>query len=220
MTERDQTNAQSAVDKSGAGLPVPPSIAREPLPASSGSGETATDKQQPAEPDSYGLRGDIESRAKFAGMVHEYVREYIKFADQKATFVFTGATALLAFLYKNDVSARWLKPVMQWNILDTLAFIAMIALAIGVFLALLVVVPRTSGSRRGFLFWEAIAEYDTGRQYSDDVRSLSSGTLFQVTAEHCFDLARVCRAKHKMLRAAMWVAAIGLAASVLVFLFL
>jgi hypothetical protein len=95
----------------------------------------------------------------------------------------------------------------------------MIALAIGVLLALIVVIPRTPGSRRGFLFWEAIAEYDNGRQYADELGRLSSASLFQVKAEHCFDLARVCRRKYSVLRAAILAGAIGLAASVVVFLF-
>lgn len=184
-----------------------------------GGGDTASDIQQPAAPAAAAAPGDAEARERFAESAHQYVREYIRLADQKATFLFTGATALLAFLYKNSVSARWLKPVMQWNILDTVTFVAMTALALGVLLALLVVIPRTPGSRRGFLFWEAIAEYDTGRQYSDELRQLSSATLFQVKAEHCFDLARVCRKKYRMLRAAMWTGAVGLAASLFVFLF-
>jgi hypothetical protein len=108
---------------------------------------------------------------------------------------------------------------MEWNILDTFAFVAMIALAASVLLALIVVVPRTSGSRRGFLFWEAVAEYESGRQYSDDLRLLSAATLTQVKAEHCFDLARVCRRKYGILRAAIWSGAVGLAASIVVFLF-
>ena len=69
------------------------------------------------------------------------------------------------------------------------------------------------------MFWEAIAEYDTGRQYSDELRLLSAATLFQVKAEHCYDLARVCRKKYSMLRAAIWTGAVGLIASLFVFLF-
>jgi hypothetical protein len=133
--------------------------------------------------------------------------------------LFTAATALLAFLYKNGVSGRWLKPLMHWNVLDTIGFVAMTALALGVLLALVVVIPRTPGSRRGFLFWEAIAEYESGRQYSDELRLLSAATLSQVKAEHCFDLARVCRMKYRVLRAAIWTGAVGLVASLFVFLF-
>jgi hypothetical protein len=219
MTGPEQADAQATRDRSAAGLPVPPAVTREPLPTPSGGGDTVSDKQQPAAPTSTASPGDADARERFAESVHQYVREYIRLADQKAAFLFTGATALLAFLYKNGVSARWLKPVMQWNILDTVTFVAMTTLALGVLLALLVVIPRTSGSRRGFLFWEAVAEYDTGRQYSDEVRLLSSATLFQVKAEHCFDLARVCRQKYRMLRAAIWAGAVGLTASLFVFLF-
>jgi len=219
MTDPKETDTQAARDRSSPGLPVPPALTREALPTPSGGGESATDRQQPAPPASPAAPGDAEARERFAEAAHQYVREYIRLADQKASFLFTGATALLAFLYKNEVSARWLKPVMEWNILDTLAFVAMTALALGVLLALLVVIPRTSGSRRGFLFWEAITEYDSGRQYSDELRLLSAATLSQVKAEHCFDLARVCRTKYRILRAAIWTGAVGIAASLFVFLF-
>lgn len=167
-----------------------------------------------------GVRTDIVAKDEFTAFAHKYIRDYINLADQKATFLFTGATALLAFLYNKDVSERWLKPVMQWNILDTIAFVAMAALAVGAFLALLVVIPRTPGSRRGFLFWEAIAEYETGRQYSDDLWLLSGPSLVQVKAEHCYDLAVVCRRKYRMLRCALWTGAVGLAGALFVFLFL
>lgn len=110
--------------------------------------------------------------------------------------------------------------MLQWNILDTLAFVAMATLAVGAFLALLVIIPRTPGSRRGFLFWEAIAEYETGRQYADDLSLLSGPSLVQVKAEHCYDLAKVCRRKYRMLRCALWTGTVGLAGALLVFLFL
>lgn len=220
MSDPNDTDTQATRDnRSTRELPVPPALTRGALPTPSGGSESPADRQQPAAPTSPAASGDAEARERFAEAVHQYVREYIRLADQKASFLFTGATALLAFLYKNQVSARWLKPLMQWNILDTVAFVAMTALALGVLLALLVVVPRTSGSRRGFLFWEAIAEYDTGRQYSDEVRLLSAATLSQVKAEHCFDLARLCRTKYKILRTAIWTGAVGLVASLFVFLF-
>jgi len=149
-------------------------------------------------------QGDTEARERFAEATHQYIREYIQFADKKATFLFTAATALLAFLYKNNLSAKWLKPLMQWNILDTAAFVAMMALAAGALLALWVVIPRTSGSRRGFLFWDAVAEYDSGRHYSDELQQLTAASLFHVKAGHCFDLACICRAKYRILRAAIW----------------
>jgi hypothetical protein len=39
-----------------------------------------------------------ERHAKFSQDTHDYLREYIRNADQKATFFFAALTALLAFL--------------------------------------------------------------------------------------------------------------------------
>ena len=219
MTERDVPTQAPR----GAGLEalqVPVSMARTSLPTPIEHVAEASETGQPTTIGSVGVRTDIEAKGEFTSFAHQYIRNYINVADQKATFFFTGATALLAFLYNKNVSARWLKPVMQWNILDTIAFVAMAALAVGAFLALLVVIPRTPGSRRGFLFWEAIAEYETGRQYSDDLWLLSGPSLVQVKAEHCYDLAVVCRRKYRMLRSALWTGAVGLAGALFVFLFL
>lgn len=201
-------------------LQVPASVARGSLPTPTHRPAESSDAGQPATAGSGGARSDIEAKDGFTTFAHQYIRDYINLADQKATFFFTGATALLAFLYNKDVPARWLRPVMQWNVLDTIAFLAMAALAVGALLALFVVIPRTPGSRRGFLFWEAIAEYETGRQYSDELSLLSGPTLVQVKAEHCFDLAVVCRRKYRILRWALWTGAVGLVGALSVFLFL
>ncbi len=166
------------------------------------------------------MRTDLDARGDFTSFAHRYIRDYINLADQKATLFFTGGTALLAFMYNKNVSERWLKTPMQWNILDTVAFMAMAALALGAFLALLVVIPRMPGSRRGFLFWEAVAEYKSGRDYSDELGLLSGPSLVQAKAEHCYDLAVVCRQKYRMLRRALWTGAVGLAGALFVFLFL
>jgi hypothetical protein len=163
---------------------------------------------------------DVSVRTTFVDRNHEYIRSMITFADQKASFFFAGATALLAFLHKNDLSARWLRSPADWRFLDAAAAIAMIALAIGAILALWVVIPRSPGSRRGFIFWEAIAEFGSGRDYSDGLTSFSPATLCQMKAEHCFDLATVCREKYRALRLAVRVCGVGLLAALVVFLFL
>ena len=219
MTYNSRIGTQASGERGSEGLTVPAALAREPLPVpSAGSAAPPAEQHQPAPPVAGSGPGDVQAKLQFAEQTHQYIRDFIKLGDQKATFFFTGATALLAFLYRNGVSARWLRPVMDWNILDVFAFVAMVALAIGAVMALVVIIPRTPGSRRGFVFWEAIAEYDSGRQYADDLAMMSTGSLYQIKAEHCFDLARVCRSKYKFLRFALWIGAIGLAASLLVFL--
>lgn len=212
--------SQSNQEKSGADLPVPTRLSGDAIPSPiSVSGNVPPDPVGSASPTGERSEGGLEERLKFSEHAHKYLREVIGLADQKATFLFTGATALLAFLYKNGVSARWLKSLMAWNILDMVAFFAMSSLAVAAFIALLVTIPRTPGSLRGYLFWEAIAEHDSGRDYADGVARLSGASLFQITAEHCYELARVCRRKYKLLRLALYVGAVGLAAALLVFLF-
>ena len=80
---------------------------------------------------------------------------------------------------------------MQWNVLDITGFVAMAGLGAGALLAISVVLPRLPGSRRGFIFWEAIAEYETAREYSNDLASLSTATLSQSVSEHCYDLSKI-----------------------------
>ncbi len=53
-----------------------------------------------------------------------------------------------------------------------------------------------------------------------DLSLLSSPSLIQVKAEHCYDLAVVCQRKYRMLRYALWTGAVGLAGALFVFLFL
>jgi hypothetical protein len=147
------------------------------------------------------------------------LREYIQLADQKAMFFFAGATALLAFLFRSGVSSRWMKHVMTWHVLDLVTFIAMLALGVSAVIAMLVLIPRTNGSRRGHVFWEAIAEFANARAYADDLSGLSAATLAQLHAEHCYELSVVCRKKYRVLKAALWVGAVGLVATVIVLLF-
>lgn len=210
---------QSVQAKTESAIPVPESILREsiPRPVPEAAEQSNNDQATPLGVGS--TAATPEFRSKFAEETHQYIRDNIRLADQKATFFFTAATALLAFLYQNRVSESWLKPVMTWNILDICAFVAMISLAIGALVSLSVVMPRLPGSRRGFLFWEAIAEYDSGRQYADDLATLSQATLAQQKAEHCHDLAKVCRTKYQWLKIAVIVCGIGLTFAVVVFLF-
>jgi hypothetical protein len=219
MTQKS-SDAQTIRGKETAISTIPAADVREALPKPEQQPPAAVDEPQPASAGVTPGRGDAETQIEFASFTHQYIRDFIALADQKATFFFTGATALLAFLYSKNVSVRWLKPVMTWHVLDALAFVAMGALAGGAFLSLLVIIPRTPGSRRGFLFWEAIAEYESGRQYADELWLLSPPSLFQVKATHCFALAKVCRRKYRMLRYALWTGAVGLAAALGVFLFL
>ena len=218
MSEVDPFRLSQRSSRTPSELSVPERVAAEALPVPHGRGHGTAHNEGLVTPHP-GLASTPDDRNGFVEFVHHYIREYTRLADQKAAFFFAGSTALLAFLYRNDISERWLKPVMQWNIVDVLAFVAMVALAIGVFCAVLVVIPRRRGSRRSHIFWEGIAEYDNARDYADSIAILSPATLTQMKAEHCFELASVCRRKYRMLVWSLWICATGLFAALVVIVF-
>ena len=153
--------------------------------------------------------------AKFAEEIHNYLREYIRNADQKATFFFAAATALLAFLNTRGGPSRWLKNVQTWSMVDGLSFVAMLFLALSAGVLLSVVFPRLKGSRRGIIFFNAIAEYDSGQEYAANVLCQSTSDIVAAKLHHTFDLSKVCVAKYRVLRIGFWLGGIGVATTLL-----
>jgi hypothetical protein len=156
-----------------------------------------------------------DRHAKFSEDVHNYLREYIRNADQKATFFFAVLTALLAFLNTQNVPARWLKDVRLWTFVDGLGFISMTGLALGAVILLWVVLPRLKGSRRGLIFFHAIAEYESSTEYATDVLTNSGDEIVRRKLQHCHDLSNVCTAKYRVLIIGFWVGAVGVATALL-----
>lgn len=147
--------------------------------------------------------------AKFSEELHGYIREYIRNADQKATFFFATLTAMLAFLNSQNVPARWLKDIHQWSFVDGLAFVSTLSLAGGAVTLLTVVFPRMKGSRRGLLYFNAISEYESQGEYATDVLIRSGDDLVRLKLQHCHELSRICRAKYAVLRIGFWIGCVG-----------
>lgn len=87
-------------------------------------------------------RVHAEQAAAFSRHIHEYVREYIRLADQKAVFIFAFASALLAFLYQKDAHLTWYRPLGLWTALSPVALVAMVALAVGIGLTSIAMLPE------------------------------------------------------------------------------
>ena len=161
----------------------------------------------------------VEFQWKYAEETHGYVREYIRLADQKAFFFSAASTTLLAFLYKVDLVHRWIKPPMQWGFLEFLSFLATIGLAASALLFFVTVFPRLGGSRRGLVFFGAIAECESSRDYMDDLNRRGIGDLLTAKLTHIYELSRVCRSKYSILCWGLWVGFVGLAATVVLLIF-
>ena len=136
--------ADTQVDTTNAELPVPPGALEEPLPTPAddvGAGVVQVGSTGPRRSD---VQLDGTGKPEFGNFVHRYICESIRFADQKATFVFAGTVAWLALLYDDGVALRWLKAPTSWSGIDAMAFLGMIALVVGAGCAFCVIVPRTT----------------------------------------------------------------------------
>lgn len=222
---------QTSQSKHGEGWSVPtPAELERPIGAVSGNAQSGPGSDKLAATQVPGAAFDKltatqtplpapDSHAKFSDDVHNYVRESIRNADQKAAFFFAAMTAILAFLNTQKVSARWLKDIREWSFVDGLGFTSMLGLAVGAAILLAVIFPRLRGSRRGLIFFNAIAEYENSTEYADAVLGQSSPDVTRTKLQHCFDLSKICRSKYRMLRIGFWAGSIG-AAAALAFLLL
>lgn len=189
-----------------------------PLVAAVRSGEPTSSSIKPPEADVTQPTKITEFQWKFAEETHQYVREYIRQADLKAAFFFAGTTALIAFLYKAKLIQLWLKLPTQWRFLDMLSFVTTIGLAISVFACLVTVFPRLKGSKRGYVFFGAIAEFDSAKEYATDVLQRDIPQLMEAKLCHVYDLAKVCGRKYLVLQIGQWAGAIGVVGMVLLLL--
>ena len=153
-----------------------------------------------------GAREPTAADGEFAQFVHQYLREQIAFADQKAAFVFAGTAALLAYLRETQVFGTALRssgPITGFaRGSAVLAIGALIATAL---LALVVVFPRLRTSNRdGLVFWAAVRRAGrTQDEYMNVVRSLDSAATREEVARHAYDLAGIAQRKYSVLRLAI-----------------
>ena len=63
-----------------------------------------------------------EIKLKFAEETHQYVRDYIRQADQKATFLFAGSSTFLAYLNSISLAQNWLSNPKTWSLLEAVSY--------------------------------------------------------------------------------------------------
>jgi hypothetical protein len=161
-----------------------------------------------------GERLTAEQRHAFANQSSDYLREYIRHADQKSIFFFSICSALLAFEHAQNWATRWIKtdPLTAWD-LTTGAAMSLLAIAGACFLW--VVKPRLGGSKRGIIFFMAVAEFATADEYIETVATRSDSDVATETLRHCYDLAKVAAAKYQVMAIGQVVGGLALALSLL-----
>lgn len=150
---------------------------------------------------------DQEIRLKFAEETHQYVREYIRLADQKATFFFAGATALLAYLNGLGMTNSWVIDPRTWRLIDALAFLATTGFIFSAIAFVSTILPRTNGSRRGLIFFAAIHEHENANEYASEIMKQNLQDLYEAKLMHTYDLSGICKKKYGLLKWGQWIGA-------------
>lgn len=210
----DQGDAQGQSPNVGgsADLPEPLKGGAATLRVQLQGGSPAADTARAASATTH-LGGDAQ---EFACHVHTYLREYIASSDKKAAFVFAVATTLLIYLYQVRAQVRWLKNPTTWVVGDMFTFLAMFLLFLGAACCAMVVAPRFTRTHRGFVYFGSIAEFESASDYSSSIFSETRIQLTQALLKHNFDLARICRAKFRVLVCGIWFTVVGLGLAILV----
>jgi len=196
QTQDHQSTSGLPLDSIGPASAAP--LTPHPPTINSSSG---IEQHEAPNPDS---KKEQELRLKFAEETHQYVREYIRIADQKATFYFAGSTALLAYLHKLGVTNSWITNPKAWGLVDMFAFWATVGLILSTIACLATVMPRLNGSRRGIIFFAAIREYESSRDYASEVMNQSSTELCEAKLRHAYDLSGICKNKYDVLKWGQW----------------
>lgn len=161
---------------------------------------------------------EMEVRLKYSEEVHQYIREYIRLADQKAAFFFAVSSALIAYINSKGHLTAWLVCPSEWGRPEPLAFLSVVFLLASLLACLLVVAPRLTGSAKGIIFFNAVASYSTQQEYAAKVASLSPASLCEEKLKHAYDISKVCRRKYQALFYAIWCGAIGVLSTALLLL--
>ena len=156
---------------------------------------------------------------QLALMNHKYVSDVIKFADQKAAFVFTIVSAILALYYNSGWFHHFLQPLRHWTTLDYLYFVASYCLLASAFCAFWTVKPRLRPyTPSGLLFWESVVTYPTSEDYCNAVMHLTDHSSVREIVDHQYQLSKISKSKYLFLNASVLFAGVGFVLTVLLIL--
>lgn len=142
-----------------------------------------------------------------------YITDNIKFADSKAG-ILIGMDGLLlraAVEYFNSAGITF-ESLLESLVLSERFFLIFgsASLIVGIILSIAVVFPRRgSGVKRGFVFWESIAQYPSAADYTKDLMEITEEELDRKMAEQQYYVSLAATKKYNMLRRAFWASSLG-----------
>ena len=148
-------------------------------------------------------------RISFLWKQHDYISEYVKFADAKAAFVATFATGLLGALLGKESPSSKLLPLnllQPHGMSEWLSTAALFCLSTTVLLSLLVVIPRidVKSGRPRPMSWIEIARYPDANAFAEKALGTSEDDASALLACQIFFMSLICARKNNLVRYAMF----------------
>lgn len=149
----------------------------------------------------------------FAWKTHEYINNYIRFADTKAAFVIAWTSAIFGTFYVGHlheavIQSHFTLKNISWTI--TLASLALPLLSASFLAAAWSIIPRLPTRQlSGLVFWESILVHASGDLYAN---ALGRNDTNQLTRHLCVQIhtvAAVARKKYRWITLSMWMAFTG-----------
>jgi hypothetical protein len=152
----------------------------------------------------------LDSMHELPTFIHQYLRDFIAFADQKAAFIFAASAALLAYLSERGAITSLQHALENWTLHNWSGVVAFALWTMTGVLAAAVVVPRRKARfAKGVIYWEEIRE-NSEAGYVETVETLSQATARVEIVRHCYLLAGICQRKYRVLDWALRFGALGL----------
>ena len=150
-------------------------------------------------------------KLEFLWKTHSYIHDYIRFADAKAGFTAAGATGLLGALVTGKFHERFAQASMgDWPGITWIALLAFSGLAAAVGFAAWTVLPRLwTKHATGYVFWRAIRQHASARDFRDAFSNEDIGALSAHFAEQVYYAADVAEAKYVFSSASILALAVG-----------
>jgi hypothetical protein len=148
--------------------------------------------------------------------IHTYVREYISLADKKASFIFAVGSAILVYLYEKGAMGLWSIDFKNWGVSELVSISAILLLSVSVSLSISVVFPRLGGSKKGFVFWGSIAEYESARDFSDAAQRLADNDYYREMLRHTYEISGICNRKYRLLNWSIRIGSFGAISAILI----
>jgi hypothetical protein len=171
------------------------------------------------------VKHDLTSQRDFLWKVHSYTNDYIRFADTKAAFCASFASALIGALFASKLHELFITKLRAGNFagltfLADLSLGAFVLLTLSVIFAVVVIRPRLwTHSDKGFIFWEAISAFDAAEAFSTQFRTKVEAELDECLSHHLYTLAKISSRKYFWVSTSILMAAAGAALAVIVLMF-